>query len=152
MPSHIHMIIGRRGEPQIQHIIRDLKSFTSRSIRKVLEDTNRIHESRRKWMLRMMYNAGMLITPDPVPPFFIALFLDGNKRQQFNSANIDFQFRQQNSHAIELSTNDMIEQRLEYIHLDPVKAGFVDLPEAWPHSSAKDYAGVAKGLIDLIFI
>jgi hypothetical protein len=36
--------------------------------------------------------------------------------------------------------------------MNPVEAGFVDQPEAWLYSSARDYAGVAKGKIDLIFI
>ncbi|HYF68124.1 MAG TPA: hypothetical protein VD884_08310 [Ohtaekwangia sp.] len=39
----------------------------------------------------------------------------------------------------------MIDQRLEYIHLNPVAIGFVDVPEAWVYSSARDYSGMAKG-------
>jgi hypothetical protein len=32
-------------------------------------------------------------------------------------------------------------QKLEYIHYNPVKRGFVDLPEHWRWSSARSYAG-----------
>jgi putative transposase len=41
---------------------------------------------------------------------------------------------------------------LDYIHNNPIEAGFVDEPCAWLHSSARDYAGVGKGRVKLIFI
>ena len=129
MPSHIHMIVGTSGLKNLEDIIRDLKSFTSRRIRKTLEDNNQVHESRKEWMLKMMYTAG-----------------------RFNNNNIDFQFWQQHSHPIELNTNELMDQKLEYIHLNPVEGGFIDTPEAWIYSSARDYAGVAKGLVDILLI
>jgi len=70
----------------------------------------------------------------------------------YNSNNNDFQFWQQHYHPIELSSNEMIDQRLDYIHMNPVAAGFVDVPEAWLYSSARDYHGTAKGKIELIYI
>ena len=45
----------------------------------------------------------------------------------------------------------MMDQKLAYIHTNPVAAGFVDQEEAWLYSSAKDYDG-HKGLIDIMFI
>jgi putative transposase len=128
MTSHIHLIVGSTGN-RLEDIIRDLKSFTSRHIRKVLENTAQVHESRREWILYKMYRAG-----------------------KNNMNNNDFQFWQQDSHPIELSSNSMIDQRLEYIHLNPVAAGFVDTPEAWIYSSARDYSGTSSGPIDLMFI
>ena len=59
-------------------------------------------------------------------------------------------FRQHN-HPIEMNSNEMIDSRLDYIHENPVVAGFVDEASDWRYSSAKDYAG-GKGLIDLIFL
>lgn len=41
-----------------------------------------------------------------------------------------------------------MDQKLEYIHNNPVKAGFVENPEDYIYSSARDYAGI-KGLIDI---
>ena len=35
----------------------------------------------------------------------------------------------------------MLMQRLAYIHNNPVKRGYVDLPEHWRYSSARAYAG-----------
>ena len=128
MTSHIHLIIGANSLLPLEGIIRDLKAFTSRHIRKILEDDGQVKES-RAWILKRMYYAG-----------------------KYNSNNKDFQFWQQHSHPIELSSAAMIEQTLDYIHLNPVVAGFVNVPEAWTYSSARDYAGIAKGAIELIFL
>ena len=128
MTSHIHLIIGASSRLPLEGIIRDLKAFTSRHIRKILEDDGQVKES-RAWILSRMYYAG-----------------------KYNSNNKDFQFWQQHSHPIELNTAVVIEQTLDYIHLNPVAAGFVDVPEAWTYSSARDYAGIAKGPIELIFL
>ena len=56
MSSHVHMIIGTDGQNKLEDIIRDLKSFTSRSIRKEIESLP--VESRKEWMLRAMIKAG----------------------------------------------------------------------------------------------
>jgi putative transposase len=116
MTSHIHFILGTNGENKLEHIIRDLKSYTSRHIRKVLEDTAQVKES-REWMLQRFYKAG-----------------------KHNVNNNDYQLWQQHYHPIELSTNEMIDRSLDYIHNNPVEAGFVDVPEAWLYSSARDYS------------
>ena len=70
----------------------------------------------------------------------------------FNNNNNDFQFWAQDNHPVELSTNEILDQKFEYLHLNPGAAGFVDQPEAWLYSSARDYAGIAKGAIDLIYV
>jgi len=43
-------------------------------------------------------------------------------------------------------------QKLDYLHNNPVVAGFVEKPEDWLYSSAKDYYTGMKGLIDILFI
>jgi hypothetical protein len=55
------------------------------------------------------------------------------------------------NHAVELSTNDMIDSRLEYIHEDPVRAGWVENAEDYLYSSARNYAGLPT-LIDIDLI
>lgn len=45
----------------------------------------------------------------------------------------------------------MIKQRLDYIHNNPVTAGFVIYPEDYPYSSARDYSG-EKGYLDIVLI
>lgn len=126
MTSHVHLIIGTKGENKLDDIIRDLKSFTSRHIRKEIE-TNPT-ESRRDWLLNAMIKAGT------------------NK-----SNNKDFQFWMQHNHPIELNTNQIIDSRVNYIHENPVTAGFVSDPMDWKYSSAGDYGG-EKGLIDIAFL
>ncbi|MGX0892830.1 hypothetical protein AB7M22_004838 [Pseudomonas sp. ADAK2 TE3594] len=39
-------------------------------------------------------------------------------------------------------------QKLDYIHYNPVKRGYVDLPGHWRYSSAMNYAGM-EGLIEI---
>ena len=127
MSSHVHLIISTNGTNSLSEIIRDLKSFTSRHIRKALEsDTT---ESRKEWMLWLMKRAGSK-----------------------NERNKDFQFWQQHNHPIELSTNEMIDQRLDYIHNNPVEAGFVEEAHHWQHSSAMDYSETGKSRIELLFL
>ncbi|MBT1706303.1 transposase [Chryseosolibacter indicus] len=92
MTSHVHMIVGSNGTNPLEGIIRDMKAFTSRSIRKALEDSNHVHESRREWMLYMMYKAG-----------------------SYNANNNDFQLWQQHSQPIELTDNIIMDKNLEYI-------------------------------------
>lgn len=122
MTNHIHLIIGTKGD-EIQGIARDFKSFTSREIRKLIEKNHK--ESRRGWMLNMMYDAGSKI-----------------------KTNKDFQFWQRYYQPIELNSNFLIDQKLEYIHMNPVKAGYVTKPECYLYSSASNYAGL-QSVIDL---
>lgn len=126
MTSHIHMIIGTETS-NLSDIVRDFKSYTSRQIRLELEKSST--ESRKEWMLWMFKRAGIK-----------------------NERNIDFQFWQQHNHPIELNTLEKTQQRLNYIHENPVEAGFVEKAEDWLHSSAADYLGIRKGNIELIYL
>ena len=49
---------------------------------------------------------------------------------------------------IELWSNEVIEQKVNYIHNNPVEAGFVSEPWHWKYSSAIDYAD-GKGLLEI---
>ncbi|RYF85288.1 MAG: transposase [Chitinophagaceae bacterium] len=62
--------------------------------------------------------------------------------------NNRFQFWQNGSHPIALTTPSLFRQKLDYIHDNPVAAGFVEAPENYLYSSARDYHG-RKGLIDI---
>ncbi|MDN5204595.1 transposase [Fulvivirgaceae bacterium BMA10] len=126
MTSHIHLILGVEEGKNLSDVIRDVKSYTSKELRETIADNKQ--ESRRRWMLWMFELAG--------------------KR---NKRNNRFQFWQQHNHPIELSTNEMMEQRLDYIHNNPVAAGFVNEPENWLWSSANQYAG-NKGRLEVLYI
>ena len=47
-----------------------------------------------------------------------------------------------------IQTEKMMLQKIEYIHQNPVKRGFVDEAEHWRYSSARDYLGM-DGLIEI---
>jgi len=68
-----------------------------------------------------------------------------------NGNNKNVQVWQQHNHPIELNCNKKIEQRLNYLHMNPVKAGYVINPEHWLYSSARQYAGI-QSLLELELI
>jgi REP-associated tyrosine transposase len=50
-----------------------------------------------------------------------------------------YQLWQEGSHPQQITSNEMMIQKLEYIHLNPVKRRYVDKPEDWRYSSARNY-------------
>ncbi len=85
-------------------------------------------ESRKVWMLDFFKLAG-----------------------EKNSNVTNMQFWQQHNHPIELWSNKVIDQKLNYIHENPIKAGFVTEAVDWKYSSARNYAGDQAVLeIDLL--
>jgi len=74
------------------------------------------------------------------------------KRAGAKNSNVkNRQFWQQHNKPIELWSPSVIDQKLDYIHKNPVEAGFVLEPEHWKYSSANDYAG-GKGLLEIDFV
>ncbi|MDR9419960.1 REP-associated tyrosine transposase [Gracilimonas sp.] len=51
-------------------------------------------------------------------------------------------------HPKQLFTYEMVAQKLDYIHFNPVKRGYVDQPSHWRYSSVRDYEG-ETGLIPI---
>ena len=125
MSNHVHLIIGTKDQP-MQDILRDIKRHTSKMLIKAISEN--AQESRRDWLL---------------------WFFEREGRQ--NPSNEIYQFWQQGNHPIELWSDSVIDQKLDYIHNNPVTAGWVDEPEHYLYSSARDYADI-KGLIDVILM
>jgi REP element-mobilizing transposase RayT len=120
MTNHVHMIIASE-EQELQDIMRDLKGYTSKELIKAIRENPQ--ESRRDWLIWMMKRAGLK---------------NGNNRS--------FQFWQHHNQPIVLQNADIFEQKLNYIHNNPVEEGFVVNPEDYIYSSAKDYSE-EKGLV-----
>ncbi len=59
-----------------------------------------------------------------------------------------YQFWQEGTHAELIQHDDMMRQKLEYIHHNPVKRGYVSRAEHWRYSSAGNYH-LGEGLIDI---
>ena len=122
------MIIGTKGMT-LDKIVGEMKSYTSTQLRKCIKDHPK--ESRKEWMMWMFERAG-----------------------KKNGNNNDWQFWQQHNKPIEIKSQQMFDEILEYIHLNPVPAGFVNNPEDWKYISASEFSGsnnIEKRLIDLNF-
>jgi len=126
MTNHIHLIARAQQDFLLSDILRDFKKFTAN---KLLDLIKQPSESRRDWMLKRFEFAAL-----------------GHQR------NRNFQFWTHENHAIELHSKEFIEQRLNYIHLNPVRAGIVENPEDYLFNSARNYGfKPAKLEIDSIF-
>lgn len=68
-----------------------------------------------------------------------------------NSNNKRYQFWKQNNQAKQLISNDFKDEKLNYIHINPVESGLVEEPEHYRYSSAIDYVD-GKGLLDIVFL
>ena len=122
MPSHLHMIV-RTSKVPLSDIMRDFKKFTAK---KIVDVIGQIHESRREWMLEMFSDVA-----------------DGLKRVK------NYKVWQDGNHPILLFSNEVLQQKLDYVHMNPVVAEFVDEPEHYWYSSARDYYTKQKGLLEV---
>ncbi len=60
-----------------------------------------------------------------------------------------YQVWEEGNHPQIIESEAVMDQKLDYIHQNPVKRGYVDQVEHWRYSSARNYAGQA-GLIEVI--
>jgi putative transposase len=127
MSSHVHMIVARHGKQNLEHVIRDIKKYTSSKIIEAIN--NNPHESRRELLMWLFERAGT-----------------------YNPHNTHYQFWEQHSHPIELNTEEKLNQRLDYVHNNPVVAGIVRYPEDYLYSSAGNYAKQPENMLEVILI
>lgn len=121
MSNHVDMIISSENG-NLSDIVRDMKRFTATSIPDKIE--NGI-ESRKDWMLKRFEFAA--------------------RRHQRNSVR---QFWTHENHAVELFSGSFIRQKCNYIHDNPVRAGWVNNASDWLYSSASNYEGKG-GLLEV---
>ena len=122
MSNHLHLVCRATDEKRISDIIRDFKKFTAKAI---LEKIQKEPESRRDWMLYRFEFAG-----------------------KFDNRISKYRFWQDTNHAIQLDNNEMIDQKINYTHDNPVRSMIVGRQEDYLYSSARDYAG-EKGLVNV---
>jgi REP element-mobilizing transposase RayT len=115
MTNHVHLIASARDN-NLSDILRDMKKFTSKKLIEAI--SNNPEESRKEWMIAIFRNAGA-----------------------YNANNEVYQFWQQNNKPIEVYSQPVVKQKLDYLHNNPVAAGFAIDPANYPYSSAYDYAG-----------
>ncbi len=106
-------------DQNLSESIRRFKSFTAREVIRYLESTNRV------------------------------VLLERLKRGKRNHKKESvFQVWQEGSYPKQVNTLRKMETFLDYIHFNPVKAGFVQKPEHWLNSSAVNYLG-GEGVIPI---
>jgi REP element-mobilizing transposase RayT len=60
----------------------------------------------------------------------------------------EYQLWQEGSHPEEITTDEMMRQKMEYIHNNPVRRGYIEEPWHWRYSSARIYEG-KQGLVNV---
>jgi REP element-mobilizing transposase RayT len=106
--------------PELGKTVKEFKSFTARTIIDHLQDTNAIP------VLEKLANAKLY-----------------HKKESSN------QLWQEGSHPEEIYSEEMLIQKIMYIHNNPVRRGYVDEPQHWRYSSARNYEGM-EGLLEVI--
>ncbi len=63
-----------------------------------------------------------------------------NARKENRAQNVSkYQVWQEGSHPEAIYTEKFARQKVDYIHMNPVRAGIVKTPGEWPYSSARAY-------------
>jgi putative transposase len=115
MSSHLHLI-ARAKNNNLSGVMRDFKKYTSGML---IEEIRLGHESRKSWMLKIIEQGG--------------------EKQKIKSSH---QLWQYNNHAEEIYSPKLTLSKIKYIHNNPVEEGYVQYPEQYYYSSARDYAGL----------
>ncbi|MDR4893020.1 MULTISPECIES: REP-associated tyrosine transposase [unclassified Chryseobacterium] len=123
VPSHVHLLF-RSEKCQPSELIRDFKGFTAKKLLQAIEDNTQ--ESRKEWLLWMFKKAGSQ-----------------------NSNIKKYQFWQQNNMPIEIWSLKVFEQKLNYVHQNPVESGFVMEPWEWKYSSARNYCDDYERILEI---
>jgi REP element-mobilizing transposase RayT len=126
MTNHVHIIFRSVNGEHPAMLLGDFKRFTSKALVKAIQENQM--ESRKAFLLEQFIKAAG------------------------KSSNVKgYQFWRHDNKPIELWSNKVIQEKVNYIHNNPVEAGLVFRPEDYIYSSALDYAG-AKGLLDDILV
>jgi REP element-mobilizing transposase RayT len=105
------------SSPELSKEIGDFKSFTARKIIDLLQ------EKSVRTILKQLRHA-----------------------KARHKTDREYQLWQEGSHPKIMENEEVMRQKLDYIHLNPVKRGYVDRPEDWRYSSARSYVG-REGLL-----
>lgn len=122
MSNHLHAIVSAREGYQLSDILRDFKKYTSK---RIIEAIKQEPESRRDWLLYRFEFAG-----------------------KFKTNVKNYKVWQDGNHAKECFSAKFTQEKLEYIHNNPVRALIVETPEHYLFSSARNYARL-QGLIEV---
>ena len=127
MSNHVHLILSAKNN-NLSDLLRDFKTFTAKKIISSIKINEGEH--RKDWMLQVFGKNGA-----------------GNQRNQ------NYQFWIQDNHPEELYAPTFTLQKLNYIHMNPVRAGIVEKPEDYLFSSAWNYRfREQRGKLEITFV
>ncbi len=110
MTNHIHMV-ANVTDGSLGDVLGHFKTYTSKQLFKMIAENEL--ESRKKWMLKAFEQAG-----------------------KYNPLNVNHQFWQNGNYPVLLYSPAVIDQKIDYIHENPVRAGFVGSAHEFWYSSA----------------
>lgn len=110
MPNHAHFIVSGDEGKKLSNIMRDFGTHTSREITTLLKMNGRVR--------------------------LLNVFRDAAR---FDHLGNEFKVWQEGFHPIAIESEEFFRQKLNYLHDNPVRKGFVELPEHWKYSSARNY-------------
>jgi len=105
--------------PELAKTMKEFKSFTARTIIDYLEERNSIP------LLSKLKKAKLL-----------------HKKES------DYQLWQEGNHPEEICSEQMLIQKIKYIHNNPVRRGYVEEAKHWRYSSARNYEGM-EGVLEV---
>lgn len=120
MSNHAHLVAAARDGFNLSDIMRDMKKYISK---KIVAELLLANESRREWMLYRFGYSG-----------------------KFDPKIKDYRFWQEGNYPKECTSYKMLQQKIDYVHENPVRAGIVSAAHHYLYSSAIDYAG-GTGLV-----
>ena len=124
MSNHIHLIIQSENN-NLSGLVRDFKKFTSKAL---IEHIKTSTESRSTWMLELF-----------------------RKSAETHSRNKSYQLWRYGNHPEEIYSEKFLWTKLDYIHLNPVRAGIVEKASEFIYSSAKNYV-LGDGLVEVSLV
>ena len=127
MTNHLHLVCSCKPNNDLALVLRNMKSFTAMKLIDAI--INNQTESRRENMLNVFESEG-----------------------KKSSSNFRYKLWEHENHPILLDSVFVYNQRLNYLHWNPVTAGFVTEPWHWKLSSATDYFTKEKGMLDIVIL
>jgi REP element-mobilizing transposase RayT len=127
MTNHVYLVFRSLSDKKPEQILGDIKRHTSKQLIKVIVE--KPQESRKTWLLEQFKKAGLA------------------------SSNVrEYQFWRHDNKPIELWSNKVIDEKINYIHQNPVEVGLVSKADDYLYSSAVDYAGEKGMLKDVVVL
>ncbi len=122
MLNHMHLLVSYEENKGLSEIMRDFKRHTSKKIAECLE-----HDNER---------------------LFLYIFRQAAQKRK---STIKYKIWQDDFHPIAIFSDEWFTEKLDYMHNNPVMKGYVEQPEFWKYSSARNWILGDQSLIKMNF-